>query len=95
MVRWHRADLSRMYVVLKGGVKVAMPNYYRNKIFDEDQKEIQRDTIRLLQERSERELERQFHKIYNNHNITFEEYKNNLKLGEYRQYYSAVNQKRQ
>lgn len=33
MLRWHRADLSRFYVLKPGGFKVALPRYYRDKIF--------------------------------------------------------------
>lgn len=42
IVNWYKSDLSRLYVTLDGGVKVAMPRYYRDKIFtDEERKVIQ------------------------------------------------------
>lgn len=45
MKQWHLDDLSRSYCVNPGGDKVAMPRYYREKVFDEDQKLIQAQLI--------------------------------------------------
>jgi len=37
--QWHKADLTqRMYLPLEDGKKVAMPRYYKNKIYDEDER---------------------------------------------------------
>ncbi|QCS37351.1 replication initiation protein [Tortoise microvirus 90] len=41
MVAYHQADLTRNYVTLEGGVKVAMPRYYREKIYSEEQRNLQ------------------------------------------------------
>lgn len=39
MIRWHKNDLlNRMYVPLKDGKKCSMPRYYREKMYDEDEK---------------------------------------------------------
>jgi hypothetical protein len=38
MLKYHRDDISRNYVTLEGGVKSAMPRYYREKIYDEKQR---------------------------------------------------------
>lgn len=39
MYDWHTDDvLNRMYVTLKGGVKVSMPRYYRDRIYYEFEK---------------------------------------------------------
>ncbi len=41
MIKWHRKDLlNRMYVPLKGGYKIAMPRYYKDKIYDEYERNI-------------------------------------------------------
>lgn len=40
IVKYYKADLSRLYVTLPGGVKVAMPRYYRDKIFTDDEKKV-------------------------------------------------------
>lgn len=38
MVKWHLDDLQRTYVIQEG-FKVAMPRYYRNRIYTERQRE--------------------------------------------------------
>jgi len=39
MIKWHKNDLlNRMYVPLVQGKKIAMPRYYKNKIYTETQK---------------------------------------------------------
>jgi hypothetical protein len=39
MLHWHNNDLlNRMYVPLKGGKKIAMPRYYKDKLYTETQK---------------------------------------------------------
>jgi len=42
MKLWHKSDLlNRMYINIDGGKKAAMPRYYKNKIYtDEQRKEI-------------------------------------------------------
>jgi len=45
MLKWHNADLlNRMYVQLPGNIKVAMPRYYRNKIYVSH---LQKELIRM------------------------------------------------
>lgn len=44
--KWHLADIeNRNYVTLDGGVRIALPRYYRYKIYDELQREGQRRHI--------------------------------------------------
>lgn len=46
MVDWHKSDLTRNYVVLEGGVKASLPRYYRERIYDETDRQTQADFIR-------------------------------------------------
>ncbi|AZL82803.1 replication initiator protein [Apis mellifera associated microvirus 59] len=40
-VAWHHADLTgRMYMPIEDGKKIAMPRYYKDKIYTEDQRKI-------------------------------------------------------
>lgn len=40
MQNWHKADLeNRMYVPLTDGKKIRMPRYYKNKIYNEEERE--------------------------------------------------------
>lgn len=45
IVAYHRSDLNRNYLVHRGGSKVAMPRYYRLKIFTPEQLENQHFVI--------------------------------------------------
>ncbi len=39
MITWHKNDLEkRMYVPIKDGKKIAMPRYYKDKMYNEDEK---------------------------------------------------------
>lgn len=39
IIRWHKEDLlNRMYCNLKDGKKIAMPRYYRDKLYTKDEK---------------------------------------------------------
>lgn len=41
MLHWHKRDLSgRMYCNIENGKKIAMPRYYKNKIYNETEKKI-------------------------------------------------------
>lgn len=41
MLKWHGADLeNRMYCSIDGGKKIAMPRYYKNKIYTEEQRRL-------------------------------------------------------
>lgn len=48
IVRYHKADLSRAYVN-NGDVKVAMPRYYREKIYTKGEREAQGKIVEQLQ----------------------------------------------
>lgn len=38
-VKWHKSDLeNRMYLVLEGGKKIAMPRYFKDKIYTEEER---------------------------------------------------------
>lgn len=42
MRQYHLADLSRNYATKDGGYKIALPRYYRNIIYDDSQRTLQR-----------------------------------------------------
>lgn len=58
MIKWHKNDLlNRMYINVGDGKKAAMPRYYKNKIYSNDERseisgyqkgQIEHDTIRAL-----------------------------------------------
>lgn len=41
MIKWHKKDINnRMYVPLKGGQKIAMPRYYKQKIYSDLERQL-------------------------------------------------------
>lgn len=43
---WHKADLKeRMYLNIEGGKKIAMPRYYKLKLYSDEERKIIADTI--------------------------------------------------
>lgn len=60
MAIWHHTDLeNRMYVPLKDGKKIAMPRYYKNRIYSETQKlTINRHFKKIMPEKMEEEYQK-------------------------------------
>lgn len=39
MIKWHHADPNnRMYCNIEGGKKIAMPRYFKQKLYDDEQR---------------------------------------------------------
>jgi hypothetical protein len=51
MIKWHKNILNeRMYIPMKDGKKIAMPRYYKDKIYNEKEKTSVAESIKLLAE---------------------------------------------
>lgn len=94
-VNFHKADYTRQYVVDHQGKKIPMPKYYRDYMFDSQEKA----TIRALAEKnceeSEEELRKKF--FLKNRNATeldFVRYKEGGKMNRYNRYYSKSKKRR-
>lgn len=59
MIRWHKEDLlNRVYVPMKEGKKIAMPRYYKDKIFnDKDKMLISKHMKTIIPEEDEKARE--------------------------------------
>lgn len=44
-VRYHQNDLERNFITMPGNHRIALPRYYRDRIYDDDMKEQQRSII--------------------------------------------------
>ena len=61
MVKWHKSDLQkRMYVPLKDGKKIAMPRYYKDKIYTEFDKFHINNYIKIQAEQEEQKLDKKY-----------------------------------
>ena len=61
MINWHKADIeNRMYIPMKDGKKIAMPRYYKDKMYNERDKD---RIVRRMQELAlieDKNLQRQY-----------------------------------
>lgn len=87
MIAYHKADLSRLYVTKEGGHKIALPRYYRQKIYTDADLKLQ---VELIQAKAaERELldRREFDLLGYPSGFTFEQWKESGKYGRYQAFY--------
>lgn len=88
VVAYHKADLSRLYVTKEGGHTIALPRYYRNKIYTDQE---QRDQVKLIAsvvEAADRDERLEFHRLYDELQVTFEQWKESKRFGRYKRFYS-------
>lgn len=64
MVKYHKADLSRNFATEVGGKKIALPRYYRKKIYTEDELKLQRQIIHQAVNEHRDQDEKQFRQTY-------------------------------
>jgi len=60
IIKYHQEDITRNYLTLEGGVKIAMPRYYREKIYSEKQRKQQSMTIEESQKLAQRKFEERY-----------------------------------
>lgn len=86
-----------MYVVLPDGVKVAMPKYYRDRIFTEDEKEAQLDIIQNVKSKELIKMETDFKYYYSDQikeGMEFWEYLQLVKDGQNTRFYNQKNKRK-
>jgi len=65
MIKWHKEDLEkRMYVNIPGNKKIAMPRYYKDKIYNELEKQKISDYILKISEEETKKLEEELGEQY-------------------------------
>lgn len=63
-IQYHRKDPTRNYLTLPGGYKKALPKYYREKIYDEQDMQYQRSQIHIVKQDEEKQLRDDLQKKY-------------------------------
>jgi len=87
MKKYYVSDITRLYCTNVGDYKVAMPRYYRDKIYTDEQKEAQRDHIQeLFNDKTEKE-KAEFGKTNSAKVMDFETYKALQKLARHNNFY--------
>lgn len=89
MVKYHRADFDRLYCTKPGGFKIALPRYYKERIFSSDEMvELVPDIITKVNARrvlAERDFERLGYDNY-----TFDQHVQDSKDGRLLSYYKNI-----
>lgn len=89
VVRYHKADLSRNYLSREGGNIIAMPRYYRERIFDEDERNVQQGLSELASGVSNSEKYAEFLKLYGHiEGYSYDRYLESERLGSVTKFYS-------
>jgi hypothetical protein len=74
MIKWHKNDLlNRMYVPIEDGKKIAMPRYYKDKIYTEEEKDKINEHMGKIDELEEIKMLEFYGSIYEKERIKMEE----------------------
>lgn len=87
--KYHTEDLSRLYCTKLDGSKIAMPRYYRKKLFNGGQRLAQ---LRIIQDEvkiQEEKAYKDFRDMYGDE-ADYEAYKQSCVNGRYRRFYSKI-----
>ena len=64
VIRWHKSDLSRCYVVMPGGYRLGLPRYYRDRIYTDEEKA---EVLRIISTGIEQSEAEAVERYYNEH----------------------------
>lgn len=91
MIKWHKNDLvNRMYVPIKDGKKIAMPRYYKDKVYSDTQKLLINNHLKIVMTEAEEKLELELiqefgeiwsKKLFERHEQQFNKMYKNSQLG--------------
>lgn len=90
VVNYHKNDLTSNFVTQPGGNRIALPRYYREKIYNDSEKKIQRRIIERAVAQAERQDEQSFKQgpYSDNPNYSYLEHKDRETLGRFKRFYS-------
>jgi len=89
IIRYHNSDISILYLTKLDGHKVAMPRYYRNKIFSDSQRSAQVDIVRSAVERDEIQA-----RLHHRLTVDYDTFVEMGKIERFRKFYSVHSQNR-
>lgn len=88
IVKYHKADLSRLFVTKEGGHRISLPRYYRQKIYSEQEQKLQVKIIQFTAEEAEAARYREWQQNHSKSGMSYEAYKTSEKFGRYKNFYS-------
>lgn len=92
-IAWHKADVSRNYIVKEGGYIIALPRYYRDKIFTDNEKFQQRIIIHKKDKNHKKNLQ-EIARLRHRGAIDGDQLLYNEKIARYNRFYSSNNKSR-
>ncbi len=88
VIKYYHADLKRYYVTTQNGCRIALPRYYRNKIYSDDQKQIQTAYIQQLVHDKNILDELQYNENYPDDIHSYQEFLDTCRTGRYKAFYN-------
>lgn len=92
VVSYHKADLTRLYATTEGGYRIALPRYYRERIYDKYEKKMQAITAESVRQANEARARQQYY--MSDPTVSYETFLDNAKKERYRRMSSRSQQKR-
>jgi len=87
MVRYHKSDITRLYATHVGGSRIALPRYYKNKIYTEAEQKAQVKFIQQVGEKELAEYQRQFKLADYPPDYSFHTWMDTQKIARYQSFY--------
>ncbi|WNK15090.1 MAG: replication initiator protein [Microvirus sp.] len=92
ILSYHKSDAARMFLTQPGGHVIAMPRYYRTKIYDETelnvQKYLSKQAVQSLDDACRKQFALLGYKDY-----TYEQYLSSLRFGRHTHFYNSLNKR--
>lgn len=89
VLEYHREDPLRNFLTVEGGYKKAMPRYYRDRIYDDIDKSLQRAHIIVIKDEALERAKSDFHKKYGE-DAEFDMHQQKQKNARYNQFMSTL-----
>lgn len=64
IVKYYKNDIRIAYITIEGGVKIALPRYYKNKIYSEHEQQKQALYVKSVSEENDRRARRKYKSAY-------------------------------
>jgi hypothetical protein len=87
IVRFHKADLNRNHLTKDGGDIIAMPRYYRERIFDDDERSVQQGLAQVASGVSNSDNYARFLRLYGDSGMEYSTYLDNQRIGASHKFY--------
>lgn len=94
IVKYHTDDLNRNYLTVDGGYKIAMPRYYKERIFNEDMRAEMGSLAELAAAKIESENYDKYLKHHARGDLDYQQFKDGQRSAVLHRFYSQTQKKR-